>query len=81
MAIVDLREVFAHCEYPYYKDVVIEDKRYHCTLYSVSIPYKTTITLPLLNFDAIAHLISIEIIKLRSQEFIHYKQAMMNQMV
>lgn len=70
MTIVNLREAFEVCEYAFYKEVSVKDESFTCSLYSVSSPYVSDVSIPLMNFDSTVHRLSLEIIKLRSYEWI-----------
>jgi len=71
MTLIDVNEVFNTCEYPFYKDVILDSGAMTCTLYSTHSDYKKIINIPLLNFDQAVHYISLNIIQLRSYEMIH----------
>lgn len=66
----DLKKAFSVCEFPFYKNIQINGNKAECTLYSIKSNYHTTIYLDLSDFDKLIHQISIELIKLRSQEIV-----------
>lgn len=69
MTMVNLKEAFEQCEYAFYKEVSVKDEALTCTIYSISTSYKSDISVPMVNFDATVHGLSLEIIKLRSHEW------------
>jgi len=66
----DIKKAFQKCEFPFYKNVIIKGNNAECTLYSIKSNYRTTVTLELSSFEKLIHQISIELIKLRSQELL-----------
>lgn len=74
MTIVDVKEAFQQCEFPFYKNLEMTEDQATCTVYSIYSEYKQEVILPLMNFDALLHQISIEIIKLRSAELFSQQQ-------
>ncbi|MBP1934581.1 hypothetical protein [Ammoniphilus resinae] len=71
MTLIDVKEVFNTCEYPFYKEVMLNSGTMTCTIYSTHSDFKKQINIPLLNFDQAVHYISLNIIQLRSYEMIH----------
>lgn len=69
MTMVNLKEAFEVCEYAFYKEVSVKDEAFQCSLYSVTSAYINDISIPLINFDTTVHRLSLEIIKLRSHEW------------
>ncbi len=69
MTLANVSEVFLQCEHPFYKEVEVQSLEVSCVLYSSATSYLTTIQLPTLNWDQMLHQISIELIRLRSYEW------------
>lgn len=73
MNLDDIKEAFNECEYPFYKNVSINGNHAKCTLYSIHSNYRKTISLTLSSYENLKHQVAIEIIKLRSHEYIEYE--------
>jgi hypothetical protein len=71
MTMIDVKDAFSQCEYPFYKNLVLNNGSADCTIYSIHSDYKQEISIPLNNYDEVIHTISLAIIKMRSYEFIH----------
>ncbi|WP_102347548.1 hypothetical protein [Bacillus sp. Marseille-P3661] len=79
MDINTVKQAFIECEYPFYKGLEINGNTATCTLYSIKSHYHKTITLDISNYESIIHQLSIELIKLRSQEYLE-TESIMNQL-
>lgn len=71
----NVKEAFLACEFPYYKNIEINENTATCTLYSVKSDHRSTIILDLSSFEKLIHQISIELIKFRSLEMVENQTA------
>ncbi|MEW9672267.1 hypothetical protein [Ammoniphilus sp. 3BR4] len=74
MTLANVSEAFVQCEHPFYKEVEIFNGEANCVLYSTVTAYRTAIRLPIVNFDAVMHQISLQLIRLRSHELWNQQQ-------
>ncbi|WP_134701926.1 hypothetical protein [Ammoniphilus sp. YIM 78166] len=68
LTMVNGKEAFMQCEYPYYKELEVHDSQMGCILYSAHSASQTEVRLPLINFESTVHQLSIALIRLQSQE-------------
>ncbi|RXT09100.1 hypothetical protein [Ammoniphilus sp. CFH 90114] len=80
MTLVNVTEAFLQCEHPFYKEVEIDNSEVNCVVYSSVTSYQTTIQLPVVNFEAAMHNLSLQLIRLRSHELWNQQQNIEQQM-
>lgn len=68
MTLGNINEAFQQCEYPFFKNVELKNQEAECVVYSVNTSFQRTLSVSVLNYDALLHAISIEVIRLRSKE-------------
>jgi hypothetical protein len=79
MNIAEIKEAFQQCEYPFYKNVTIEKEQASCTLYSIYSDVKLPVKFNLSDFATLVHQISLQVIKIRSQEIKEQRRELVEQ--